>query len=240
MTRSSRHLIHVGAVVAGVIAAVALGLPALQALFVFNGSGGSDQFLFLLVMPAALSPLPLSIIGSFRPGLAGRGMLAAAAIEAACGCYVLISAPGPVDQPLTAATDAVLTFAPQLLSGALFLFVQRHAMHGQDAVVVKSRRVRAGGLTGLVKYASAAAAGVLVEECSPDWVEVLSVTRTDDTGRFDLRAASGAPTHFLRFSLPGAGTSFFRVEVLPNAPELEVRMKFDANSFRQQPETRRA
>jgi hypothetical protein len=84
-------------------------------------------------MPAALSPLPLTLVGLHKPGVAGRGMLIAAAMEAVACIWVLVSEIEKVEEPLLAFGAAVLAFVPQLLSGMLFLVVHRSRRATQKA-----------------------------------------------------------------------------------------------------------
>jgi hypothetical protein len=65
---------------------------------------------------------------------------------------------------------------------------------------------------------------VSVEECTEDWTQQVSQVKTDDDGRFELPLSDGQ-VHFLRVSRPGAGTVHLRVELVPKARPLEVRLK---------------
>lgn len=61
------------------------------------------------------------------------------------------------------------------------------------------KRVKASQLRGIVTDGVGVLHGVLVEECSADWKERLSETKTDYDGRFELAGVSESPLHYLRF-----------------------------------------
>lgn len=126
MNTPRTRLTHIGAVVAGFVAGILLFLPALQGLFVFRGLHGSDWLLLLLILPAALSPVPLSILGISRPGWAGTGMLVALSLELTAGFYAAAFVPGGVEHPLSAGVGVAVILLPQLFSGVLFLLTQRY------------------------------------------------------------------------------------------------------------------
>jgi hypothetical protein len=84
--------------------------------------------------------------------------------------------------------------------------------------------VKADSLAGIAECDSRRIAGVSVEECSEDWTRQLSQTKTGDDGRFALPASEGT-VHFVRVSRPEAGTVHLRVEIVPKARPLRIRLK---------------
>lgn len=84
---------------------------------------------------------------------------------------------------------------------------------------------RASGLTGTVEYESMHFPGVLIEEYSSDWADRLSSVRTDANGRFAMPRTSGGSVHYIKVSWPGARTVYLNVYIMPDAPQLLVRLK---------------
>jgi hypothetical protein len=80
-------------------------------------------------------------------------------------------------------------------------------------------------LRGIVTDGVSVLQGVSVEECSADWKQRLSKTKTDYEGAFGLPTVSEGPIHYLRFTWEGATTLRFAVQLSPDAPPLAVRMK---------------
>jgi hypothetical protein len=74
MNLATRSISQWTGIAIGVLSGVIYATFAAKALFVFNG-----RYLlpFLLIMLIFLCPLPLSVLGIFRPRLAGQGMIGA-------------------------------------------------------------------------------------------------------------------------------------------------------------------
>ena len=85
--------------------------------------------------------------------------------------------------------------------------------------------VRSPELAGTVEYESIHFRDVLIEECSPEWGQLLSQTRTDENGRFRLSTQSGAVHRYIKVSWPGTRPVQLRVELSPSAAPLVIRLK---------------
>ena len=99
---------------------------------------------------------------------------------------------------------------------------------GQGISDVQIARVLpANALAGIVTLGGSdeGVPGVLVEECTPNWVKPVARTRTDDTGNFNLPILNRRPIYYLRISMKGANTLMVKVKIDPKAGGLVLNLQ---------------
>ncbi len=107
----------------------------------------------------------------------------------------------------------------RVLSVVGTLFHSAFVVHCQNAEIVETRIRTTQTLSGTVRPMDPkemGLEGVLVEDCSPDWKQVVASTRTDGNGHFSFPNANKKNVHYLRFSMPGINTSLIKAKITPS------------------------
>lgn len=93
------------------------------------------------------------------------------------------------------------------------------------SVIQIARVLPANSLSGVVTFEGDPLPGVLVEECTPNWVKPIASTRTDENGNFKLPIVNREPIYYLRISKHGWNTLLVKVKVSPKAGTLVLELE---------------
>ncbi len=115
-----------------------------------------------------------------------------------------------------------------LFTMGILLIANPISAHSQFSVqyekVFKSRTL--SGTIWVYPTRDVAATGVLVEDMTPNWKNVVSSTRTDEKGHFSFPASASKNLHYLRLSAYGLRITFVKVRVSrwPSKKELSLHI----------------